>query len=86
MPMHFDKEMINPNIARTIRFTPIIYEWLTQVKEREKLSFNQVVLQCCKNCMEEDRRGEETGLPEGKDKSVEAATNLTAMRGTEELF
>lgn len=54
MAMHFDKEMVNPNIARTIRFTPILYEWLLQVKEREHLSFNQVVLQCCKNCMVED--------------------------------
>lgn len=54
MSMHFDKELVNPNIARTIRFTPILYEWLMQVKEREQLSFNQVVLQCCKNCMTED--------------------------------
>lgn len=60
MAMHFDKEMINPNIARTIRFTPILYEWLMQIKERENLSFNQVVLQCCKNCMMEDQCGEVT--------------------------
>ena len=57
MAMHFDKELVNPNIARTIRFTPILYEWLMQVKDREQLSFNQVVLQCCKNCMREDQRG-----------------------------
>lgn len=54
MAMHFDKELINPNISRTVRFTPVLYDWLMQVKERENLSFNQVVLQCCKNCMEED--------------------------------
>lgn len=58
MSMHFDKEMINPNISRTIRFTPVLFEWLMKVKERENLSFNQVVLQCCKNCMEEDLREE----------------------------
>ncbi|MCM1526097.1 MAG: hypothetical protein NC091_02510, partial [Bacteroides sp.] len=46
---HFDKEMVNPNIPRTIRFTQPLYDWLMQVKERENLSFNQVVLQCCKN-------------------------------------
>ena len=54
MGMHFDKELVNPNIARTIRFTPILYDWLMKVKDREQLSFNQVVLQCCKNCMAED--------------------------------
>lgn len=37
MTMHFDKEMINLNIARTIRFTPVLYDWLMQVKEREQL-------------------------------------------------
>lgn len=58
MAMHLDKEMINPNIARTIRFTPVLYDWLMQVKEREHLSFNQAVLQCCKNCMMEDQREE----------------------------
>ena len=56
MVMHFDKELINPNISRTIRFTPILYEWLEEVKEREGISFNHAVLQCIKNCMEEDRK------------------------------
>ena len=59
MAMHFDKELINPNISRTVRFTPVLYDWLMQVKERENLSFNQVVLQCCKNCMEEDAETKE---------------------------
>lgn len=58
MAMHFDKELVNPNIARTIRFTPVLYEWLMQVKEREDVSFNHAVLQCCKNCMVEDKKGE----------------------------
>ena len=55
MSMHFDKELVNPNISRTIRFTLVLYEWLMQVKEREDVSFNQAVLQCCKNCMKEDQ-------------------------------
>ena len=57
MAMHFDEELVNPNMSRTIRFTPILFEWLTKVAERENLSFNQVVLQCCKNCMAEDNDG-----------------------------
>lgn len=61
MAMHFDKELVNPNMPRTIRFTPILFEWLTKVAERENLSFNQVVLQCCKNCMAEDNDGNIAG-------------------------
>lgn len=66
MEMHFDKEMVNPNIPRTIRFTQPLYDWLMQVKERESLSFNQVILQCCKNSMMEDTNGELAGNTEGK--------------------
>lgn len=61
MAMHFDKELVNPNIPRTIRFTPILFEWLTKVAERENMSFNQVVLQCYKNCMAEDNDRNITG-------------------------
>ncbi|WP_300791841.1 hypothetical protein [uncultured Acetatifactor sp.] len=56
MAMHFDKELISPNISRTIRFTPILYEWLEEIKDREGISFNHAVLQCVKNSMEEDRK------------------------------
>ena len=43
-----DKTLLRPNIARTIRFTPILYDWIKEVSEKEDLSFNQVVLLCCK--------------------------------------
>lgn len=66
MGMHFDKEMVNPNIPRIIWFTQPLYDWLMQVKERENLSFNQVVLQCCKNSMVEDNAGEPAGDTESK--------------------
>ena len=56
MAMHFDKELINPNISRTEYVLSILYEWLEEVKEREGISFNHAVLQCIKNCMEEDRK------------------------------
>ena len=51
---HIEKELLNPNISVTIRFSPILYDWLKMVSKREKISFNRVVLQCCKNCMEMD--------------------------------
>ena len=44
-----DKTLLRPNIARTIRFTSILYDWIKEVSEKEDLSFNQVVLLCCKN-------------------------------------
>lgn len=56
MTMHIDKEFINPKISRTIRFTPVLYEWLEEIKEREGISFNHAVLQCIKNCMDEERQ------------------------------
>ncbi len=61
---HIDKTLLNPNIPVTIRFTQQLIDWLQEVKERENISFNQVVLQCCKNGMESDlagRNDEEAG-------------------------
>ncbi len=51
---HIDKTLLNPNISITIRFTPILYDWLKKVSKRENISLNQTVLQCCKNSMEMD--------------------------------
>lgn len=49
-----DKVLLNANISRTIRFSQPLFDWLKEVSEREGISFNQAVLQCCKNSMEED--------------------------------
>ena len=54
-----DRTLLKPNISRTIRFTQPLYEWLQMVSERENISFNQVVLQCCKNGMDDDLDGKE---------------------------
>lgn len=56
-----EKELLHPNISVTIRFTPIIYDWLKSVCKRENISFNKLVLQCCKNCMEMDLADENEG-------------------------
>lgn len=58
-----DKTLLRPNVARTIRFTPILYDWIKEVSEKEDLSFNQVVLLCCKNMKDQY---EEVGLQEEK--------------------
>lgn len=51
---HIDKTLLNPNIPITVRFTQPLFDWLQEVKSREEISFNRVVLQCCKNGMESD--------------------------------
>lgn len=54
-----DRTLLKPNISRTIRFTQPLYEWVQMVSERENISFNQVVLQYCKNGMDDDLDGKE---------------------------
>ena len=54
-----DRTLLKPNISRTIRFTQPLYEWVQMVSERENISFYQVVLQCCKNGMDDDLDGKE---------------------------
>lgn len=54
-----DRTLLKPNISRTIRFTQPLYECVQMVSERENISFNQVVLQCCKNGMDDDLDGKE---------------------------
>jgi len=41
-----------PNIPRTIRFTEEIYSTLQLLSEEENISFNALVLQCCKYAMD----------------------------------
>ncbi len=48
-----DKTLVKADIPRTIRFTSALYDWLTEVSKKEGLSFNQVVLQCCKNAKDQ---------------------------------
>lgn len=66
--LQIDKEFLNPNIARTIRFTEILYQWLKVTSERENISFNRMVLQCCKNAMDQDLSNTETEQKQDPDK------------------
>lgn len=76
---HIDKAFLHPNIGVTVRFTPILYDWLKSVCERENITFNQLVLQCCKNCMEmdlEETKTEELEKGTVKDEGDTSNTNL----------
>ena len=56
---HIDKTILNPNISVTIRFTSILHEWLHKKADKEQISFNQMVLLCCKYVMDEEQANEE---------------------------
>ena len=47
-----DNELKSANIARTIRFTEPLFEKLNDVAHKNNISFNLLVLQCCKYAME----------------------------------
>ncbi len=48
-----NKDFTNATIPRTIRFTESIFEELNAVADREKVSFNMLVLQCCRYALKE---------------------------------
>lgn len=47
-----DNEMKNANIARTVRFTEASFERLNKVAATDNISFNLLVLQCCKYALD----------------------------------
>lgn len=42
-----DKSLSRPNIPLTIRFTEELFDALLEISEKEEISFNSLVLQCC---------------------------------------
>ena len=47
-----EKELKNANVPRTIRFTEGLFEELNALASKNKISFNLLVLQCCKYALE----------------------------------
>jgi predicted HicB family RNase H-like nuclease len=47
-----DNELKSANIARTVRFTESLFEKLNQTAQENNVSFNLLVLQCCKYALE----------------------------------
>ena len=45
-------EFKNINVPRTIRFTEEMFEQLNQVAADNNISFNSLVLQCCKYALD----------------------------------
>ncbi|CDB24181.1 putative uncharacterized protein [Clostridium sp. CAG:557] len=47
-----DNEFKNANVPRTIRFTEPLFDELSKIASENGISFNLLVLQCCKYAME----------------------------------
>ena len=55
-----ENEFKNANISRTVRFTEPLFEKLNEVAAQKDVSFNLLVLQCCKYALEHQAPAEET--------------------------
>lgn len=49
-----DNEFSNANISRTVRFTESLFERLNETATRNNISFNLLVLQCCKYALDNE--------------------------------
>ncbi len=47
-----DNQFANANVSRTIRFTEKIFEELNTASEKSGVSFNTLVLQCCRYALD----------------------------------
>ena len=57
-----DNEFKNANISRTVRFTEPLFEKLNETASKNDISFNLLVLQCCKYALDH----QEPEMPESK--------------------
>ncbi len=53
-----DKEFKSANISRTIRFTEPLFEKLNKTATENNISFNLLVLQCCKYALDNQESNE----------------------------
>jgi len=51
-----DKQFSNANISRTVRFNEQIFNELHEIAENNDISFNMLVLQCCRYALDNRRR------------------------------
>lgn len=52
MMFKIDNELKSANVARTVRFTESLFEKLNKTATDNNISFNLLVLQCCKYALE----------------------------------
>ena len=54
-----DNELKSANIPRTVRFTEPLFEQLNTIAADNGISFNLLVLQCCKYALENKQEEQE---------------------------
>lgn len=54
-----DNQYANANVPRTIRFTDKLFEDLNSVAEENNISFNMLVLQCCRYALDHLKKNKE---------------------------
>ena len=54
-----NNEFKSANISRTVRFTEPIFEQLNKIAAENEISFNLLVLQCCKYAMDNLKKPED---------------------------
>ena len=47
-----DSRFSNANVSRNIRFTEKLFDELNEVAGKNKISFNMLVLQCCRYALD----------------------------------
>ena len=52
-------DFLKANMPRTIRFTEKLFAELSEVAQREDVSFNMLVLQCCRYALDHMRKDDE---------------------------
>lgn len=50
--LKINNEFKSANISRTVRFTEPIFEKLNKIASENEISFNLLVLQCCKYALD----------------------------------
>lgn len=53
-----EKEFKSANISRTVRFTEPLFERLNETAAKNNISFNLLVLQCCKYALDHQEKEE----------------------------
>jgi hypothetical protein len=54
-----DNEYANANVPRPLRFTDKLFEDLNRAAEENNVSFNMMVLQCCRYALDHLKQNEE---------------------------